>query len=920
MHHAEGAHQKEEGHAHAGGRQGIRSHFTPINIAFIAVAILILIVGVYFRTSMLQYYGFYEPDGFYHYSVIRAAVNHGFVIPHTLSISGWPGHTPVLEPFGLYWTTLLPYFFLRFVGVSYYTIERNIAWVFGLLDILGAYLLSRYLSKDKLFGILVMFFMALSGGDQARTSALIYRGDSFITIFLILALVALVEIYRSKSAGRKLAFAMLAAISLALSNFVWNGAPFATVVYIVSLGAVVLFAFAFDRKELIEDSKYVVLSLFIWFLMVSALILNGNMAVPQTFTGLQFFLLYLPFLLFWAIAYMLTRYRQQFFQLVDRWYKRLAILAIYTIVAVIVIVVVFSSFIYAVFVGNGFITTAGSHSQSNFSQTIQELQPPTPSFLYASFANSIYASPSMIILLAASYVAGHVNLFYVFAVLLLGIYLFMRVYDSGGFFSGNARIRFDFDAALLALISYYAITIYLQMHAIRFNSLISVPVAIFSAYTLYWLVAYIKQQGRSVPGAMAAVLLALVIAGSVAIQIDAITSPTSASWNVPILFGVGAFVLLIFSYAAGSKNLKLAAWALVLAFSIAFIYMQTKPLASDLALFWMLIPASVVLVGICVAGLLLAYLKGMELWWLPFVWIFIFALLYYNVIYTAGLVQADGINPLFFQALNWMKNNTPSNSVVLTLWPDGSVVEGVANRTSVTDSVGSQNYTKADPFAAWLFNSSPDPRFLTGPINGKPNYLLVRNTWMEETSGILTEAQAKVNYNPSNFTYVQFLSFSENTTANAVNIKFESGPQGTEIAVGSLVIQNLNGTRGIGALLAVFNQTTGREMGINQFRQVIFYNQTSGQMQVINQTAIPNISQTSYSLLMMYSGIPRQGAPVNITQAYAVNNGLANSNMFKFLFLCSTAQCPWDNKIATLQLVYQNADSKIFKINYNQSS
>ena len=48
--------------------------------------------------------------------------------------------------------------------------------------------------------------------------------------------------------------------------------------------------------------------------------------------------------------------------------------------------------------------------------------------------------------------------------------------------------------------------------------------------------------------------------------------------------------------------------------------------------------------------------------------------------YITGLAPADQINPQFIQALAWMYNNTPSNSVVLTLWPDGSVVEGVAQR------------------------------------------------------------------------------------------------------------------------------------------------------------------------------------------------------------------------------------------------
>jgi len=47
---------------------------------FIAAVLAIIIVTIYFRIPMLKYFGFYEPDGFYHFSVIRAAVNDGFII------------------------------------------------------------------------------------------------------------------------------------------------------------------------------------------------------------------------------------------------------------------------------------------------------------------------------------------------------------------------------------------------------------------------------------------------------------------------------------------------------------------------------------------------------------------------------------------------------------------------------------------------------------------------------------------------------------------------------------------------------------------------------------------------------------------------------------------------------------------------
>jgi len=48
--------------------------------------------------------------------------------------------------------------------------------------------------------------------------------------------------------------------------------------------------------------------------------------------------------------------------------------------------------------------------------------------------------------------------------------------------------------------------------------------------------------------------------------------------------------------------------------------------------------------------------------------------------------------------------------------------------------------------------------------------------------------------------------------------------------------------------------------------------------------------------------------------------GIAKSNMVKFLYECGYSSCPWDNNIARLQLVYNNLDTKIFKIVYNDTN
>jgi asparagine N-glycosylation enzyme membrane subunit Stt3 len=104
------------------------------------------------------------------------------------------------------------------------------------------------------------------------------------------------------------------------------------------------------------------------------------------------------------------------------------------------------------------------------------------------------------------------------------------------------------------------------------------------------------------------------------------------------------------------------------------------------------------------------------------------------VIWTTPI--GDGINHQTIQAMDWLSQNTPKNSTVLALWPDGSIVEGIGNRTAWTDSVGNQNSTKIEAFSIFLLNTSPDPQYL---INIHPDYLYVRQQWKQEELGIALE-------------------------------------------------------------------------------------------------------------------------------------------------------------------------------------
>ncbi len=845
-------------------------------LIFLVIAIAIIYLTIIYRTTMLNDAGFYEPDGFYHFSVIRAAVNNNFIVPHILHISGYPSPTTVLEPEGLYWVTLFPYLFLQFFGISYYDIMRLVPVLFGIFDVIGAYFLARMITKDKLFGILSMLFVALSMGDAARTSALIYRGDGFVTIFLIIALVfaALVmkepseERHRHKILGiqfdkKKAAYAVLSAAFLSLSNYVWNGAAFATAVYMVLLMLVIFVSFIFDKKELLEDSKYLVAAFVLWYILVNIYLSFGFIA-HQTFTGLNTISLIALAVIGWFIAKYLSDNVNKYKSFVGSSVTRLIVTVIVFAAAFAAIYLLDNQFIYEIFVGNGFIIT------SNFAATIQELQPPTQSFLYASFGNVLFITPMTIIMYlgTAATTISRAAIWVIMMVLMLP-YLFMQVFDSGGYMKGKAKAAFGINPGMLILMAYFAVTAYLQINAIRFNSLISVPLAIFAAYTVYWLLSFARSSSKTQLKYYTVMLEILVIIGlvlSVANSVDVYSYMSAFGYWGTVIF----FLALALAYPA-------------------YLYYEANHHDKH--------EVHVKYATLAVAGILLVS--------------FIIVLMYISGIYANNLSQADNVNPQFLSAMTWFKNNSPANSVALTLWPDGSVVEGWANRTSVTDSVGSQNASKANPFAAWLFNSSSDPQFLSSKINGKPDYFIARYTWMIETQGIYTESNLTAN--ASLYGSVLLDQFAENFNATTEFFQL-SNPQGINVVMS---IPKNNSITDFKAYIMYKTLQTGQEE-ISPFSTVVLYNQDNANFSVIKPTYF---NQTSGNMLvLMYSNVPRQGYPVNITGAYILSSYLADTNMAKFLFLCSSYSCAWNNKNVSMQLVYANPDTKIFKIIYDTNA
>ena len=108
------------------------------NYIFLALAIAIMAVLIYMRTGLLVYQGMFEPDGFFYYTALKQIVASGFsIIPmpsmHVL-LSGYPWHNTFNEAPGVLWATLIPYFFLRFFGVSLLTVMRSVPILFGVFN------------------------------------------------------------------------------------------------------------------------------------------------------------------------------------------------------------------------------------------------------------------------------------------------------------------------------------------------------------------------------------------------------------------------------------------------------------------------------------------------------------------------------------------------------------------------------------------------------------------------------------------------------------------------------------------------------------------------------------------------------------------------------------------------------------------
>ena len=261
------------------------------------------------------------------------------------------------------------------------------------------------------------------------------------------------------------------------------------------------------------------------------------------FDGASFLIFYVPLLLGSLLCYWLLvrKGRVGIFHSAG---GRAAIAIIFTLIALAVIAVAFRGSVTTIASSAGVYVSASTANTvgSAVGATTQELQKPSFSFLFASFALGFYLLPIGVILslLMLTGVSAHSEGKKRFrrsalAILVAGLILLAAMYAWSGFDrTVGFAISVIFLLVLLAtyflykegeegrlkvgkvafavLFAYLAVTAYLQYNAIRYNSLLSVPIAIFAAYGLYCMIEISKRARVNGPALKYLLALCVVVA------------------------------------------------------------------------------------------------------------------------------------------------------------------------------------------------------------------------------------------------------------------------------------------------------------------------------------------------------------------------------------------------------------------------
>jgi hypothetical protein len=868
------SHHEHQGHEHphhepAHHQKRAKAFEVNNNILFAILVIAILAITIYARLGLIGSQGLFEPDGFFYYSVVRATLMNHLSEPQYLGISGFPMHNFIGEAPGLPYITVIGYLLLGWTGASALAIMRYLPVFVAIIEVLLAYLIAKELSNSRLCGLLGMFFIAISAGNIARTAALVYRGDTFIGIPIMLAIFLMLKGLKLKDTKKIAIVAVLAAFVLSTGSLIWNGSPFIIAVYMLSLLLLMLYAFASWKPDLAKSVLIFTLALFVEGILAFIYAALKGARPGLALSGTNFIIFYIPLLII-AVAVFYAIKKEKTFGVfgspLGRWlfiigvvlivalsiiryipadialvvlllitvwqaFARLKVPKFFGIylIGIIVLGVLFSGFL---FVAHGSISTIATSAGVSISggtstaigATTQELQKPTYQFLFASFTLALYLGPIAVVLFL----------------------LFNRRIDGR-----EEESKQILTVGFIVLLSYLLITAYLQFNAIRYNSLLSIPIALFAAYALYavieigGMISVSKTDLKYVAAILVVIALALI---SFLWLRNIFTTGLQSHNLIYLIEGIGMIVMM----------------AMILAYTFMGV-LRNKPLE----LKW-----------ICLLAVFMALLFCAS----------------FSMIESYSSAQADGINPSFLAAMTWMKANTAANATVLALWPDGSVVEGWANRTSYMDSVGGENGERIYAFAQWLANDTPDTQYLSGI--GNPQYIVARQYWLTELQGLIAEGQPA---NPGNYTFAVVGSIgTPEQNATAQLYFFGNG-------VYNITLINRNGGN---TSIQNYSAYLGAPGQLKQYKmqRVTFYNTSN--TRYVEFDAQPGSYQINYTLMLFYSGTQIQGALIT-------TSGLYDSNLFRLVWLCTQYQCPYyANTSAKITPVYINNDTRIFKVNY----
>lgn len=549
---------------------------------------LIVLLAIIIRIESLRFNALMEPDEYYHLRTAEYIIQSGKIIPQTLNFSGYPVHSIVLEPITFYWLIISV---SRIANVSLFDVFLYLPVILGVLYVILSGLLAREIRNNNLFILLTMLLVATSGANLVRTTAGELRGDTLAPLFLILSVLIASRILSKDS--HRLILALVLGVTISLSYLVWRGSIFIPAVFLLFEGTFIIVSYLRGDGKALLNSLYVLLGLAVFSILAKMYYAYGLITVTNPLLSN----LYAPlFVVVFAVAvfcFALELRKRDFG-------KRLIYSVSFALASIIVALLAYHFF------GNvpqKFDSI--SILNNRIFQTVAELQP--TSLGTADLLGFGLLSPVGLVFMAGTGFGKYGIVFLIPLAIVSIVYLFM------GFRRDRAVIGLEPRPIWLLVLSYLVVAAGLAFLGLRFVYLLSIPLSLTAAYTLFWTYEYSRNDRR-----------------------------------------VRGFVLAII--------------VMVAVFSP-------------------------------VVGLLSGYFT----------------------------LPADNLNPGLFNSLYWLRNNTAQNSVVLTSWWDGSLVEGISNRTSVTDSVGAQDTNAVYLFSDWLYANYTNASIFQEM--GRPNYLLVRRSW-----------------------------------------------------------------------------------------------------------------------------------------------------------------------------------------------